>query len=92
MTLMLDLPPQKEKELQEAIAVNDADQMREVLTSALDDLIFSLLQNPSEPLTGAEWDRVADELVAYVDSILPDDVPVLSDYAISREGIYGDHP
>ena len=39
-----------------------------------------------------EFERLADELADYVEKSLPADFKPLSDYAMSREGIYEDHP
>jgi antitoxin ParD1/3/4 len=38
-----------------------------------------------------EFERLADELADYVEKNLPPDAKPLSDYAMSREGIYEDH-
>jgi len=38
-----------------------------------------------------EFERLADELADYVEKHLPPDAKPLSDYAMSREGIYEDH-
>ena len=92
MTLMIELTPEMEERFRAGIANHDAVQVRQVLAKAVDDLIESMMPAQQPALTPDEWEREADELLAYVDSILPDDVPILSDYAISREGIYGDHP
>ena len=39
-----------------------------------------------------EFERLADELADYFEKNLPSDAKPLSDYAMSREGIYEDHP
>lgn len=39
-----------------------------------------------------EFERLADELADYFEKNLPPDAKPLSDYAMSREGIYEDHP
>ena len=39
-----------------------------------------------------EFEKLADELADYVEKSLPADFKPLSDYAMSREGIYEDHP
>ncbi len=39
-----------------------------------------------------EFEKIADELAVYVEKSLPADFKPLSDYAVSREGIYEDHP
>ena len=38
-----------------------------------------------------EFERLADELADYVEKNMPPDAEPLSDYAMSREGIYEDH-
>lgn len=38
-----------------------------------------------------EFERLADELADFVEKSLPLDAKPLSDYAMSREGIYEDH-
>lgn len=42
-------------------------------------------------LNDDEFERLADELADYVEKNLPPDAKPLSDYAMSREGIYEDH-
>ena len=42
-------------------------------------------------LSDADFERLADELADYVEKHLPPDAKPLSDYAMSREGIYEDH-
>ena len=39
-----------------------------------------------------EFEKLADELADYFEKNLPADAKPLSDYAMSREGIYEDHP
>jgi hypothetical protein len=38
-----------------------------------------------------EFEKLADELADYVEKNMPPDAKPLSDYAMSREGIYEDH-
>ncbi len=45
----------------------------------------------SGELSDEEFERLADELADYVEKNLPPDAKPLSDYAMSREGIYEDH-
>jgi hypothetical protein len=44
------------------------------------------------PSGDEEFERLADELADYFEKNLPPDAKPLSDYAMSREGIYEDHP
>ena len=48
------------------------------------------LTTSGEP-SDEEFERLADELADYVEKHLPPDAKPLSDYAMSREGIYEDH-
>lgn len=45
-----------------------------------------------ESLSDEEFEKLADELADYFEKNLPPDAKPLSDYAMSREGIYEDHP
>jgi hypothetical protein len=45
-----------------------------------------------ESLSDEEFERLADELADFVEKNMPPDAKPLSDYAMSREGIYEDHP
>lgn len=45
-----------------------------------------------EKLDDDEFEKLADELADYVEKNMPPDAKPLSDYAMSREGIYEDHP
>ena len=38
-----------------------------------------------------EFEKLADELADFVEKNMPPDAKPLSDYAMSREGIYEDH-
>ena len=49
------------------------------------------MMRSDEKLSDDEFERLADELAEYVEKNLPPDAKPLSDYAMSREGIYEDH-
>lgn len=79
MTITLDLPPEEGQNLRwqaELVGKDVSAYGRETMRS----MIVSKLP----PLTNAEWEKMLDELA----DTAP---PLLSDYAVSREGIYGDH-
>ncbi len=42
-------------------------------------------------LSDDDFERLADELADFVEKYLPPDAKPLSDYAMSREGIYEEH-
>ncbi len=45
-----------------------------------------------EKLDDDEFEKLSDELADFVEKNMPPDAKPLSDYAMSREGIYEDHP
>ena len=62
-----------------------------MLTELLDDMENSSVGN-NQRLSLEEFDTLADELADKFMEFVDPDVKPLSDYAISREGIYEDHP
>ncbi len=44
-----------------------------------------------ESFDDEEFEKLADELADFVEKNMPPDAQPLSDYAMSREGIYEDH-
>lgn len=50
-----------------------------------------LVEN-NQRLSPEEFDKLADELADQFMEFVGPDCPPLSDYAMSREGIYEDHP
>lgn len=92
MILSLELTPEMEARYREGVAQHNKAQVREALVLAVEDYVESMMPFPPAPLSPDEWEQALDDLDAFLASVLPKDAPVLSDYAISREGIYGDHP
>ncbi len=88
MTLTLDLSPEIESRLRQIIARRDAAAARRLLADALAPVVETLFHEPVAPANSAELSAKLDRLVAEAGK----DLPVLSDHAVSREGIYGDHP
>ncbi len=80
MAITLEIPPEQERVLRQKAEMAGQD----VTTYLLRQLDWT--EKPP-PLSDEEWERLADEAA---DLIHPS-VPPLSDYAVSREGIYGDH-
>ncbi len=79
MAITLDLPPEKEQILRRRAELAGQDVTEYLLQGV------GLRSTP--PLSNGEWERLADELA----DIAPPDAPLLSDYDVSREGIYRDH-
>ena len=92
MTITLELTPELEARLQEGIARRDAATVRQALHEAVEPTVEELMTDETEDLSDEEFDRLSEELVAHVSKNLPPDWEGLSDYAMSREGIYEDHP
>ena len=57
----------------------------------IEEIALERLAN-NEASRDKEFEKLADELADYVEKSLPADFKPLSDYAMSREGIYEDHP
>jgi len=92
LTITLELSPEVEVKLREGIARHDTESVRRLLTDAVAPTVEALFAEVPEHLSDDEFEtlaeQVADELAAYVGS----NAPILSDYAVSRAGIYEDHP
>lgn len=92
LTITLDLTPTQEQELQESIATHDKATARKLIANAIEPAIEALFQEKPRRLSLEEFKALSDELVeAFAASIGPD-TPILSDYAMSREGIYEGYP
>lgn len=92
MKITLELPPHVEAQLRESAACHDADTIRRLLVEAFTPTVEALLQETPAELTDAEFEAVADQLADELTASLGPNVPSLSDYAVSRAGIYEDHP
>ncbi|MEA1977161.1 MAG: hypothetical protein U9N80_04615 [Chloroflexota bacterium] len=92
MTITIEIPPDIENRIRKNIALGDVNTVRVLLTEALTPTVEALMHDEiSSQLSDEKFealsDQLADELLACADpSILP-----LSDYAVSREGLYEDH-
>ncbi len=80
MAITLELPPEEEQSLRRRAEIAGQD----VTTYLLQQVG---LKTAFTPLSDEEWEKLADELA----DTAPTDAPLLSDYAVSREGIYEDH-
>ncbi|MGI9180231.1 MAG: hypothetical protein ACR2H9_07000 [Longimicrobiaceae bacterium] len=93
LTLTLTLSPEAEAELRAGIASHDTERVRRVLAAALVPTVASLLQQVTSLCEDdQEWEAALDELADSFASSITEEMPVLSDYAVSRAGIYEEHP
>lgn len=91
MTITLNLSPEQEAQLRSLIARQDAVSIRNLLAEAVAPTVEALLSQPSEELSIDEFDAILDQLADEMASYFGPNPPVLSDYAVSRAGIYEDH-
>ena len=92
MTITIEVPAHIESRLRASAAQGDAETVRKLLLEAANPVVESLLKEPYPTLTDAEFEAVLDELDQLTMEATGCNPPVLSDYAVSREGIYEDHP
>jgi antitoxin ParD1/3/4 len=92
MKITLELSPEIEPQLRESLTRHDTDTVRRLLLEAVTPIAESLLRDTHSELTDAEFESVADQLADELAVCLGPNPSSLSDYAISREGIYEDHP
>lgn len=87
MTIMLELSPDQEQRLKAGAARHDAQVVREVLLQAVDSTVEALLHTSAPP-------PEADRLSVLLDQLASElrEAPALPDEAVSRAGIYADHP
>ena len=60
----------------------------------IEDVAIEILElmTTDRQLSSEEFEKMSDLLAGYVEKNLPSSAQPLSDYAMSREGIYEDHP
>ena len=90
MTITVYIPPNIEKQLNENISNGDKDAVRRMLVDAIEPTV-DVLMNENPPLSVEEFEAKLDQLAEKFMEYVGPDVPPLSDYALSREGIYADH-
>ena len=86
MTITLELSPEQENRLRAGAAQHDAQAVREVLLQAIDSTVEGLLRTSDHRPT-ATLPTLLDKIAAELR-----DAPALSDEAVSRAGIYAEHP
>ena len=92
MQITLELSPDIEERLRESVAQRDIEAIRRLLVAVLTPTIETLLQEMPAEIPAPEFEAAADQLADELTGNLGPDAPSLSDYAVSREGIYEDHP
>jgi antitoxin ParD1/3/4 len=92
MTITIEIPQDIERQIHENIARGNADGVRRLLIEALGPTVEELMQSHTpSTLSDAEFELLADQLADEFMEYVGPDLPPLSDYAVSREGLYEDH-
>lgn len=88
MKIVLDVPIEVEARLRGGGSRPSPEAVRQWLADALAPTVAALLQDAPPRVSDAEFEALADELTTQ----LGPDIPSLTDDAVTRAGIYADHP
>jgi antitoxin ParD1/3/4 len=92
MTITLHIPPHLEGPLRDCLVRGDAAAAQRMLAEAFAPTVAALLNEAAPPLSDAEFEALADQLADHLEACAGKAAGLLSDEAVSREGIYQDHP
>jgi antitoxin ParD1/3/4 len=92
MKITFALPSEIEAQLRENVIRHDTAAVRRLLVEAVTPLVEALLRETPRELTDVEFEDIADQLAEDLAVCVGPHIAPLSDYAVSREGIYEDHP
>ena len=92
MTITVHIPHNIEMQVREKVSCGDTDAVRHLLLEALEPTVEVFINNhtPSQ-LPDDEFEALADQLANEFMACVGPNRPSLSDYAVSREGLYEDH-
>jgi antitoxin ParD1/3/4 len=92
MTITIEIPHDIETQIRENAARGNADAVRRLLIEALGPTVEALIRShTSSQLSNEEFEVLADQLADEFMEYVGPDCPPLSDYAVSREGLYEGH-
>ena len=90
MTITVQIPPDIERQIRKSVSLGEIDAVRHLLLEVLEVEVETLMSNNPQ-LSDDEFEALADQLAdEFMVSVGPD-CPPLSDYAMSREGLYEGH-
>jgi len=92
MTITLELSPELQARLRTNIARRDSESIRQLLADTFTPKVEALFQQMHSQIDDDEFEVVADLLADEFASYVKSTTPALSDYAVSRAGIYEEHP
>lgn len=92
MTITLELTPEQQHRLEDGTACHDRDAVRRVLLQAVDATVDTLLERPTEAQQSEEvFDTLSQRLTDQMAATAVAEHRPLSDKALTREAIYGEH-
>ena len=90
MTITVQIPPNIERQIRKSVSLGETDTVRRLLLEVLEGAAETLMNNNPQ-LSDDEFEALADQLAdGFMVSVGPG-CPPLSDYAVSREGLYEGH-
>ena len=90
MTITVQIPPDIERQIRKSVSLGEIDAVRHLLLEVLEVEVETLMSNNPQ-LSDDDFEALADQLAdEFMVSVGPD-CPPLSDYAVSREGLYEEH-
>jgi len=92
MLITLELTPDLELKLRQSLAAHDTESVRRLLADALIPTVEALLHQEAEVLPSEQFEVLTDQLVQEFATFFDSTPPTLSDYAVSRAGIYEARP
>lgn len=93
MTIIAQIPHDIERKINDNVSRGDTNAVRHLLLDALIPKIVEawITKNKPSKLSYDEFEMLADQLEDEFMAFVGSNVPPLSEYAVSREGIYEDH-
>ena len=94
MTITVEIPHDVEKQIQESIVRGDIKAVRRLLQETVFPSVEASIMNHAAPsiVSNEEFEALANKLTDTFMEMVGPNCPPLSDYAVSREGIYEGHP
>ena len=90
MTITVQIPPDIERQIRKSVSLGEIDAVRHLLLEVLEVEVETLMSNNPQ-LSDDEFEALADQLADEFMVSVGLDCPPLSDYAVSREGLYEGH-
>ena len=94
MTITVEIPEDVEKKVRQSVALGDIKAARHLLLEAVIPSVEAHFMAGETPQTTSveEFEALLDKLADLSEKYIDPDCPPLSDYAVSREGVYEGHP